>query len=316
MGKMTALFGPYADIPHDHVAFRQNLGSVMPLGPQRWLARMAERPHTPPLIPEVIDMGRAGGIASGCPGEPEGTRRSRLTAMRRLCIHLDRTGIEAFVPPPDAVRGRRTLVARIVGEGEMARMMGVADPGALRWPPVALEILWRAGLRVGEVAALRVGGLDPDQRPLHVAHARHDRSRVVPIHQALADDLEGHIGRYVVGRRPEAWPLPGKGPGTHRDKVAIGNRLHSACPKAGVLTPGGKPIGAHDIRHSFAIEALGNMVSRGGDACVAPPPLSACMGHADISGTEHHLRLLPSQRQEMIDCEAEVSRAVFGGDAP
>lgn len=316
MGKMTALFGPYADILHDYVAFRQNLGSVMPLGPQRWLARMAEHPHTPPLIPEVIGMGRAGGIASGCPGEPEGARRSRLTAMRRLCIHLDRTGIEAFVPPPDAVRGRRTLVARIVGEGEMARMMGVADPEAPRWPPVALEILWRAGLGVGEVAALRVGGLDPDQRSLHVAHARHDRSRVVPIHQSLADDLEGHIGRYVVGRRPEAWLPPGKGPGTHRDKVAIGNRLHSACLKAGVLTPGGKPTRAHDIRHSFAIRALGSMVGRGEDACVALPPLSAYMGHADVSGTEHHLRLLPSRHQEMIGCEAEVSRAVFGGDAP
>lgn len=315
MGEMIALSGPYADILHDYVAFRQNLGSVTPLSPQRWLARMAEHPYTPPLIPEVIDMGRAGGIASRCPGEPEGTRKSRFTVMRRFCIHLNRIGIEAFVPPPDAARGRRTLVPRIVGEDEMARIMDVADSEALRWPPVVLEILWRAGLRVGEVAALRVGDFDPDQRSLYVAHAKYDRSRVIPVHQSLADDLEGYIGRYVVDKRPEAWLLPGKGPGTHRNKVAICNRLHSACLKAGVLTPEGKPTRTHDIRHPSAIKALENMVSRGEDACVALPPLSAYMGHANISGTEYYLRLLPSQHQEMIDCEAEVSRAVFGGDA-
>ena len=48
----------------DYVAFRQNLGFVMPESSQRWLLLMAELLYTMPPIPEVIDLERAEAI---CP---------------------------------------------------------------------------------------------------------------------------------------------------------------------------------------------------------------------------------------------------------
>lgn len=239
-------------------------------------------------------------------------RRSKIGV---ISIYLNRIGIEAFVPPPGAVKGRRTFVPRIVDEAEMARIIDVADSEALRRPPMVLKILWCAGLRVSEVAAPKVGDFDPGQRSLHIAHAKFDRSRVIPTRQTLADDLEAYIDRHVADKRPDAWLLPGKEPGTHRNKVAIGNRLRSVHPKAGVLTPEGKPIRTHDIRHSFAIKALENMVERGEVVYVALPLLSAYMGHANIFDTEHCLRLLPSEHQKIIDLEDDVPRTAFGGDA-
>lgn len=287
----------------------------MSLGSQRWLRRMAECLHALPLVPEVIDMERAEKIAARRPGESDNTRRSRLAVMRRFCIHLNRIGVEAFVPPPGAAKGRRTFVPRIVDEVEMARIIDVADSEVLRWPPMVLKILWCAGLGVSGVSALKVGDFDPSQRSSCIAHAEFDRSRVVPIHQSLADDLEAHVGRHVADRRPDAWLLPGKEPGTHRNKDAIGNRLRSVYLKAGAPAPEGKPIRIHDIRRSFAIKALENMVERGEVVYVALPLLSACMGHANIFDTEYCLRLLPSEHQRMIDLGDDVSRTIFGGDA-
>ena len=69
----------------------------------------------------------------------------------------------------------------------------------------------------------------------------------------------------------------------------------------------------HDLRHSFAVRALENMAARGRDVYVTLSLLSAYMGHANIFDTEYYLRLLPSAHQSIVDAEAPVFRAVFGG---
>ena len=51
--------GEYAALMGGYVAFRQNLGFVMPESSQRWLRHMADLLYTMPLISEVIDMERA-----------------------------------------------------------------------------------------------------------------------------------------------------------------------------------------------------------------------------------------------------------------
>ena len=57
------------------------------------------------------------------------------------------------------------------------------------------------------------------------------------------------------------------------------------------------------------------MVERGQDVYVTLPLLSAYMGHANIYDTEYYLRLLPSSHQAIVEMEADVSLAVFGGGA-
>lgn len=80
-----------------------------------------------------------------------------------------------------------------------------------------------------------------------------------------------------------------------------------------MLDASGRPIRTHDIRHSFAVKALSNMAESGQDVRVTLPLLSAYMGHANIRDTEYYLRLLPSERQALVDQEREISAIVFGG---
>ena len=133
----------------------------------------------------------------------------------------------------------------------------------LRWPPMVLKILWCTGMRIGEVAALTVGDFHRDARSLFVAHAKNDRSRIIPVSESLAGDLGDYIDAHVPGGDSCRWLFPGKDPGTHRSKKAIGNRLRGIYREAGVLTDAGRPIRTHDIRHSFAIAALERMVEQG-----------------------------------------------------
>lgn len=307
--------GEYASLMGDYVAFRQSLGFVMPASSQRTLRHMAGFLYTMPLIPEVIDMERAEEIAAKRDGESERTQQCRFVVLRQFCLYLNRIGIAAYVPPAGQVKAKVDFVPRIVSEREMARIIEVAESKALRWPPMVLKILWCTGVRIGEVSALTVGDFHRDERSLFIAHAKNDRSRIIPVSESLADELGQYIDTCVPGGDSCRWLFPGKDPGTHRNKVGIGNRLHGIYREAGVLTSEGRPIRTHDIRHSFAIAALEKMVEQGRDVYVALPLLSAFMGHANIYDTEYYLRFLPSAHRALLEQEAPISHAVFGGGA-
>lgn len=307
--------GEYADLMRGYIAFRQSLGFVMPESSQRTLLHMAELLYAMPLAPEVIDRERAEEIAAKREGESDVTRQGRFVVMRQFCLYLNRIGIAAYVPPAGQVKARSDFVPRIVSETEMARIIEVAEGKALRWPPMALKILWCTGVRIGELSALTVGDFNRGDRSLYIAHAKNDRSRIIPVSRSLADALEEYVDGHVPGGDSCRWLFPGKDPGRHRNKVAIGNRLHGIYREAGVLTDEGKPIRTHDIRHSFAIAALEKMVEQGRDVYVALPLLSAFMGHANIYDTEYYLRFLPSAHRTLLEREAPISRAVFGGGA-
>lgn len=307
--------GEYASLMGDYVAFRQNLGFVMPESSQRWLLHMAESLYGMPLVPEVIDMERAEVISAKRGGESDATRQSRLVVLRQFCLCLNRIGVAAYVPPAGQVKARSDFVPRIVREPEMARIIEVAEGKALRWPPMALKMLWCTGIRIGELSALTVGDFHRGDRSLCIAHAKNDRSRIIPVSGSLAGDLGEYIDEHVPGGDSCRWLFPGRDPGSHRNKVAVGNRLHGIYREAGVLTDGGRPIRTHDIRHPFAIAALEKMVGQGMDAYVALPLLSAFMGHANIYDTEYYLRFLPSAHRALLEQEAPISHAVFGGGA-
>ncbi|MDO4405431.1 MAG: tyrosine-type recombinase/integrase, partial [Atopobiaceae bacterium] len=213
---LTEFEGPYAGMLYEYVAFRSALGFVVPASTRRTLHHMADYLYTLPLIPEVIDRERADEISAAREGESERTRQSRFVVLRQLCLWLRRTGVGAYVPPPGQVRARNDFVPRIVSEDEMARIIGVAESGTLPWVPMVLKILWCTGLRIGEATALRVGDLRLSELAMYVAHAKNDRSRIIPISATLASAAEDYLGAHAHDTRPEAWLFPGKEPGRHR----------------------------------------------------------------------------------------------------
>jgi integrase len=76
-----------------------------------------------------------------------------------------------------------------------------------------------------------------------------------------------------------------------RNVGATSGRIMRLMAAAGITTASGDPARTHDIRHSYAITALGKMEREGLDPYAALPLLCAFMGHRDIQSTEYYLRL-------------------------
>lgn len=316
MQRVIEFTGPYARLLREYVELRQGLGFTMAEGSQRTLRHFAAHLCEDTPISEVVDERRACEFLAKRPGESENTRLARCVVVRQFCLHLRRIGIAAYVPPTGMAKAEKVFVPRIVDEREMARIIDVAGGCKAPWPPMALKILWCTGVRIGEASALTVGDFHEGQRSLYVAHSKNDRSRVIPVSDSLAADLADYIRANAASTPPDGWLFPGAKPGTHLPAQTMGGTLRLVYRKAGVLTAEGEPIRTHDIRHSFAVRALENMVERGQDVFVTLPYLAAYMGHSDIRSTEYYLKLLPSAHRDIAERMAPTSRSIFGGEAP
>ena len=62
----------------------------------------------------------------------------------------------------------------------------------------------------------------------------------------------------------------------------------------------GKLPRVHDLRHSYCVHALQQMVEKGMDIYCTLPFLSSFMGHQNIYSTEKYLRLVEENFSELI----------------
>jgi integrase len=173
------------------------------------------------------------------------------------------------------------------------------------------RMLWCCGLRIGEALDLAVGDVDLGAGVLTVTTAKGRRVRIVPMSQSLADYARGYADRMgLAAQPPEAWfypsPLGGQyqvdGDSTHIQKIML---------EAGVTVDGTRAPRTHDIRHSYAVQALYQMDIGGTDARAGLPVLAAVMGHADIKSTEYYLRLTAHHRPNVDAAMADAYRDVF-----
>lgn len=67
----------------------------------------------------------------------------------------------------------------------------------------------------------------------------------------------------------------------------------------------------HDLRHTFAINSLEQMMQKGFDMYTSLPILSKYLGHKGIKETEYYLRLIPKYHQNIEKLNNECFGKIF-----
>jgi site-specific recombinase XerD len=177
-----------------------------------------------------------------------GRKLARSTINQAACalrffygVTLDRK--EAFERIVSAKEPQRLTPALSISEvGELlAAVAGLRNR-------VALTTAYAAGLRVGEVARLKVGSIDSQRMLLHIEGAKGGRDRFAMLSPRLLPVLREYWRR----ARPGLWLFPGQKAGTHVSVAA----LQSACRVARRRVGISKPATPHSLRHSFATHLL------------------------------------------------------------
>ena len=232
-------------------------------------------------------------------------------ALRRLFQYAITRGLATHSPVPTTVpRVPETFVPHIYTEDELRRLLaGVpANQARVRCTISAttyravLLLLYGAGLRLGELLALRREDVDLVNGTLLIREAKFYKSRQLPVGPRLMQVLAEvaappRAAAFFVNRHGQPIPLATIECNFHALRTAVGVR--------GRL---------HDLRHTVAVHRLLAWYREGGDVQRHLPHLSTYLGHARIACTQRYLTMIPalleqaSQRFETYAC-GEVPHA-------
>ena len=186
-----------------------------------------------------------------------------------------------------SVRSRRDRVAEPVEATRLLSAVPEADP-------IVWALALYAGLRRGEITALRWSDVDTTSREVRVERGWDDKDgpidpksragrRVVPMPERLAVIVDVHRIECPWAANPEGL-VCGRSAATPFGSTGVHGRARRAWKAAGL-----RPIGLHEARHTYA----STMMAAGIEA----KELSQYMGHSSISTTlDLYGHLFPSSR--------------------
>ena len=235
------------------------------------------------------------------------TRRKCCEVVRRFCLYRRRHDPGCFVPSADAIpRGQPHAPPVIVEPDQIARMLVLASrlpptsTSPLRAPALrlALVLLYTCGLRLGELVRLTLGDIAEQDTVLQIRESKFHKSRLVPLSASTTRELQA----YLRQRRRRAFPHPPRAalfcnrhgghlhPYSHR---GVWGALHQLFVAAGVRDAHGRHPRVHDLRHSFAVQALLRWYRQGADVQSCLPKLALYMGHVSIVSSAYYLHWVP-----------------------
>ena len=242
------------------------------------------------------------------------TRRGRQLVVRKFCRYRQRTEPDCFVPDP--LHFARLIPYRqpvIVEPEQVARLLVAADqlaaatnspllPAVMR---MAVILLYTAGLRRGELVRLTLDDVEARTGLLRIRASKFHKSRLVPLSLDASDAVRVYLRQRLATPFDSAPCAPLLCCGAHGHRGYSGTGLGQAVNRlfvvADVKDIEGRRPRVHDIRHSFAVQALIRWYRDGADVQSNLPRLAMFMGHVSIVSTAHYLHFVPTMRELASD---------------
>lgn len=211
------------------------------------------------------------------------TRKMYVASLKFLYeTTLRRPDVVAHIPWPKVSQA----LPDILSGTEVVRLLEALESPKHR---AIVMTTYGAGLRIGEVCALRVPDIDSQRMLLHIRHGKGGRARYVPLPERVLFTLR----RYWAAVRPSGPALfPGAPPRETISAEAVRKHLHQAAAAAGL----DKRVTPHVLRHTFATHLL----ELGTDVRV----IQMLLGHRSIRTTARYARVTDkhlAQTQSPVD---------------
>ncbi len=310
----------YRDIAMDYVDYKHSLGFKYSVTEQKKVNRMLKyiysNSKSEPLLaltPELVTK-----YATKRGNESSRTLHGRQSHIRQFAIFLNLRGIPAYIYPKDLVKTTENFAPYIFTKNEIESILRVADsikPNKNKFIntphiyPAVFRILYGCGLRVSEALSLKCEDVDLDNGILVIMNGKNNISRLVPTSESLRQYLVMYNSKVEREDNPYFFPARHK---EMYSPLTIRNQFHKLEEQAGIsrLSNGRYPR-VHDLRHTFSVHALEQMIKNGQDPYCSLPILTTYLGHKGVESTEKYLRLTKQYFIDILQCSAENAEKIF-----
>jgi len=222
--------------------------------------------------------------------------------MRLYQLHLTKTGVRpptinsaisalrfffsVTIDRPDVTKpltfvGEPRKIPVVLNPEEVARLLEAA-PGPKH--KAALSVAYGAGLRVSEVASLKISDVDSKRMLLRIEQGKGRKDRLAMLSPQLLELLRD----WWRIARPKAWLFPGQNPVNHITVRQLNRAVHAAADMAKIT----KRVTPHTLRHSFATHLL----EQNTDIRV----IQVLLGHAKLETTALYARVATNTIRTII----------------
>ena len=154
----------------------------------------------------------------------------------------------------------------VLSPEEVTRLLEAASEAKYK---AAFSLAYGAGLRVAEVASLKVSDIDSKRMLLRVEQGKRRKDRYAMLSPKMLELLRN----WWRIERPKVWLFPGRDPIKPLSTRQLNRAVHEAASRAGI----DKRVSPHTLRHSFATHLLEEHV----DIRV----IQVLLGHAKLETT-------------------------------
>ncbi len=170
---------------------------------------------------------------------------------------------------------------------------------------MAMVLLARCGLRIGEPLRLKLNHYRFDDKTIYIEKTKFKKDRLIPLPASVAVELENYLAvRRCLLADVDNKYLLANFTATGLNDNRVRTVFHRAVSDIGLEQPrqiiGNVNISSptpHSLRHSFAVNTLNNVKERGRSAQNALPVLAAYMGHSEYKHTIKYLKFIDAQQR-------------------
>lgn len=275
--------------------------------------------RNPCISEEMIKEWRKGRV-----NDSEITIYHKFCVWRELAILMGRHGCECNIPRLPRYKPS-SFTPYIYSKEEMKRIFEESDKlgngknyinAALMAIPVILRLLYSTGMRVSEATTLKNEDVFLDRHYIHLRKTKNGHERLVP----LGDDMIVELRRYETFRnRIPVNKITGsdnsyfiKLDGLPVRSYSVRLYFRAILDRCDIKFVGDKKgPRIHDLRHTFAVHAMLQMVHQGMDLYTCLPILSAALGHRTLRSTEKYVRLTQAMYPEVAQKSTGMDAFIY-----
>jgi len=170
---------------------------------------------------------------------------------------------------------------------------------------MAIVLLARCGLRIGEPLRLKLNHYRFDEKTIYIEKTKFKKDRLIPLPQSVAIEIENYltVRRCLLADVDNKYLLANSTVRGLNDN-RVRSVFHQAVSDIGLEQPrqitGNLNISCptpHSLRHSFAVNTLSRVRKRGGCPNNALPVLAVYMGHSNYMYTTKYLKVIDAQQR-------------------
>jgi len=240
---------------------------------------------------------------------------ARLSAVRGFAAWAQAFDPAIQVPPPGLLPMRATRATPyLYSEDQIGALMNAAATLVPALRAVTFQtligLLAVTGMRAGEAIRADVQDLGLDAAILTVRGTKFGKSRLLPLHPTVVEELRAYLKRRSAAALPGTSALLLSVAGT-RLTYDNAHKVFKRLTVQAAITPRSPACRPrmHDLRHSFAVNTLLDAYRTEGDVGERLPQLSTYLGHTEPANTYWYLHAAPellalaAERVETYDAQ-------------